>query len=107
MRWAEISVESPAESAEAVTGFLLEAGCQGVAERGADARVLTGFLPITGGLQAVLDELDGRLRRLPEFGLPAAAGITLRYAEDADWANEWKKYFKPLEIGRRLVIKPS
>lgn len=26
---------------------------------------------------------------------------------DEDWANNWKKYFKPLNIGERLVIKPS
>ncbi|MFA5341716.1 MAG: 50S ribosomal protein L11 methyltransferase, partial [Clostridia bacterium] len=26
---------------------------------------------------------------------------------DQDWANNWKKYFKPIEIGSRLAIKPS
>ncbi|MCD7740998.1 MAG: 50S ribosomal protein L11 methyltransferase [Ruminococcus sp.] len=26
---------------------------------------------------------------------------------DEDWANNWKKYFKPIKIGERLLIKPS
>ena len=26
---------------------------------------------------------------------------------EADWANEWKQYFKPLEIGGKLVIRPT
>lgn len=26
---------------------------------------------------------------------------------EEDWANNWKKYFKPIEIGEKLIIKPS
>src|SRR5205814_708758 len=63
----------------------------------------------------VSDELTGRLdmlrthlARLPEFGLsPLLSDMTLRYAEDEDWANAWKQYFKPQRVGRSLVIKPS
>lgn len=33
--------------------------------------------------------------------------ITTTVVQDADWANEWKKYFQPLEIGEHLVICPS
>ena len=27
--------------------------------------------------------------------------------DDEDWADNWKKYFKPLEIGDKLVVRPS
>jgi ribosomal protein L11 methyltransferase len=107
MRWAEITVEIPAESSEAVTALLLGTGCPGVAEAGNESRLLTGYLPVSDDLQPVLDALQSRLQRLPDFGLPAPVSITLRYVDDADWANEWKKHFQPLEIGRRLVVKPS
>ncbi|MEZ0328047.1 MAG: 50S ribosomal protein L11 methyltransferase [Dissulfuribacterales bacterium] len=33
--------------------------------------------------------------------------IQIRYMENKDWMEEWKKGFQPLRIGRRLVIKPS
>lgn len=26
---------------------------------------------------------------------------------EADWANNWKKYFKPLPVGERLLIRPT
>lgn len=26
---------------------------------------------------------------------------------EEDWANNWKKYFKPIEIGDKLLVKPS
>lgn len=33
--------------------------------------------------------------------------ISLAKIREEDWANEWKQYFKPLEIGERLVIRPT
>ncbi len=41
----------------------------------------------------------------------AAAGIANEVAAETvceeDWANNWKKYFKPLPVGERLLICPS
>ena len=41
----------------------------------------------------------------------AAAGIVNEVAAETvreeDWANNWKKYFKPLPVGKRLLICPS
>lgn len=35
------------------------------------------------------------------------AEICRAAVNEEDWANEWKKYFKPLEIGRKLAICPT
>jgi ribosomal protein L11 methyltransferase len=107
MHWAEITLEIPAESAEAASALLMEAGCQGVAEKGGDPRVLTGCLPLEEGAQAAIDELEDRLANLPLFGLSAPTDFFVRGVEEEEWASAWKKHFKPLEIGRRLVIKPG
>ncbi len=38
------------------------------------------------------------------FGkLPIAFSLT----KEEDWANNWKAYFKPLAVGKSLIIKPS
>ena len=41
----------------------------------------------------------------------AAAGIPSEVVSDTvceeDWANNWKKFFKPLPVGKRLLICPS
>ena len=33
--------------------------------------------------------------------------MTIGNVKEDDWANNWKQYFKPLQIGEKLLIKPS
>ena len=33
--------------------------------------------------------------------------LTLEHVEDADWENNWKQYYQPIEIGERLLIVPE
>ena len=57
--------------------------------------------------QGKLRILEG-LRLIQECGLtPVRPRLTFRKVRHEDWAESWKRHFKPLEIGRRLLIKPS
>ncbi len=108
MRWAEMSVQCEPEAGDAVGYAFLEAGCGGVMTQGSETLTVTASLPVTDELSGKIHALMTHFDRLPEFGLPALKeGLTLRYAEDEDWANAWKQYFKPIKLGKRLVIKPS
>ena len=40
----------------------------------------------------------------PEF---APLLMTMDGLEDADWENNWKAFYKPMEIGRRLIVIPD
>lgn len=33
--------------------------------------------------------------------------LTLANVKEEDWANNWKKYYKPFRVGKSLIIKPS
>lgn len=33
--------------------------------------------------------------------------ITVNSIAEEDWANNWKKYFKPLPVGKRFLVKPT
>lgn len=33
--------------------------------------------------------------------------MTLENIRDADWENNWKQYYKPMEIGQRLIVIPE
>ena len=33
--------------------------------------------------------------------------LTLENLKDADWENNWKQYYKPMEIGEQLVVVPQ
>jgi ribosomal protein L11 methyltransferase len=107
MRWTEVTVRVPAESSEAVIAALLDAGSKGVSERDDDPRQITGCLSMDDDLQDRLDILEDRLAMLPEFDLSAPLDFNIRELDDVDWATAWKQHYKPLEIGERLVIKPS
>jgi ribosomal protein L11 methyltransferase len=108
MRWAEISVRCAPEATEAVSYGFLEVGCGAVMMRGDNPVTVQASLPVLDNLSGKLETLRVHFARLPEFGLPALVeGITLRYAEEEDWANAWRQHFKPARVGQRLVIKPS
>ena len=106
MRWAEIAVEASGDAQEAVGALLTDvAGCQGYSA--AQDRVL-GYLPVDDRLENTLLTLRSSLSALPEAGFPdVVPEITLRFVEEADWANAWKQYFKPQRIGKLLVVKPT
>lgn len=57
------------------------------------------LLAVRGGME--------RLRELStqsEFGRLA---IELANRSEEDWANNWKQYFKPLPVGKRILIRPE
>ena len=33
--------------------------------------------------------------------------LTMNNLEDADWENNWKQFYKPMEIGKRLLVIPE
>lgn len=35
------------------------------------------------------------------------ASVEITTTDDKDWANNWKKYYHPLEIGNHIAIKPT
>ena len=40
----------------------------------------------------------------PEYGRLL---LTMENMEDADWENNWKQFYKPMEIGERLIVVPE
>lgn len=108
MRWAEISVDAALSAQDAVGDALLRAGCAGWEVR--DLLVppqITGYLPVDDRLEGRLEELQAALDALPACGVVGAGReLTLRTLEEADWATAWKAFFKPMRVGRRLVVTP-
>jgi len=112
MRWAEVSIDARAESTDAVSNILLDNGCAGTSEsqdgdsRGNVTRV-TGYLPVEDQLESRLTHIRESIRLLPSFGFPLASkDVTIHWVDEDDWAEGWKKYFKPFSVGR-IVIKPT
>lgn len=64
----------------------------------------TGQFSATGARR----EIASGLARIRGFGLDTgAAKIQIARVKREDWAESWKRHFRPLEIGKRLLVKPS
>jgi ribosomal protein L11 methyltransferase len=58
--------------------------------------------------QARLTALLTGLRDIKANGLNFGLGkVSARQVPREDWSESWKRHFKPIEIGSRLLIKPS
>ncbi len=57
---------------------------------------------------SVKKQLADGLRSIGELGINIGPG-TIHYKKlrPQDWAESWKKHFKPIQIGNALLIKPS
>ncbi len=55
------------------------------------------------GVRSLLDMLKNG-ENAAMFG---SLAISCSNVREEDWANNWKQYFKPLNIGKNLLIKPS
>jgi ribosomal protein L11 methyltransferase len=110
-RWASIRIAvDTSAAADAASNLLIECGTAGVAtDMGAydEATAVIGYLPEDERLPARLRQIELALRMLPEIGFEdVAAEAQVTYVDEEDWANAWKKFFKPLRIGRHLIVTP-
>lgn len=54
------------------------------------------------------DKIEKSIQGLKNFGLDIGKGqIIINQVNDENWANAWKKYFKPFKVGKKIVIKPT
>lgn len=133
MAWFELKIKTTSEATEAISNILIELGCEGVAVEDpndpifgegyegdwdyfdksemvfeyAEGALIKTYVEDTG-MEALIEAIKERVEKLDSFGLNYGPG-TIETSEifESDWANEWKKYYKPTKIGERIVIKPS
>ena len=105
MKWVSLSVWSPPVVQEAVANFLVEQTRRGVqlegewvtayCHEGEEALVcLRQLTHYYRGLQRLYPDLPEL--KVAQKALPAE-----------DWSETWKSFFKPLMIGKNIVIKPT
>lgn len=57
-----------------------------------------------------LDDVKAAVARLKSLDLGVDLGpltVVATRAEDADWENNWKAYYKPLPVGNQILVLPS
>jgi len=116
--WLEIALTIDGELAEAVSDVLARYMPNGVVVEGSYAYLnaedeghldrqvrVYGYLPVDDDLeenrQRILEALWhlGQIQPLPE--------PTFTFIENQDWMAAWKKHYRPIPIGQKLLILPA
>lgn len=131
--WIEVRVITKSEALEPVSGIFYGLDCKGVAiedpndilerEQGpltwdfADINVLEhkgqfavvkAYFSEEDNIEEVLSYIDEKMNELKEIGIDTGlAKIEHEKMYEEDWANNWKKYYKPTKVGERVVVKPT
>ena len=134
MNWTEVTIKTTTEAVEAISNILMEERCGGVMiedpkdflfqkkneldwdyveeevfnKSGQDGVLIKTYIPEERNVLELIETVKARISLLPSFGLDIGEGsVSLSNVNESDWANEWKKYYKPTKVGKKIVVKPS
>ncbi|MGE3467480.1 MAG: 50S ribosomal protein L11 methyltransferase [Pyrinomonadaceae bacterium] len=108
--WFAIDVFVDAEACEAVESAFNELGALGteidcLRKKKDEPRIVTGFFDeppeLSGVRSVVLESL-----RIHGFGDNAVESVSDRVVPESDWLAEWKRYWKPTNIGKFVIAPP-
>ncbi len=69
---------------------------------------LKAYFPQNEDIERINSFIKNRLITIPLKESGSILGeVTLNSIDDEDFAENWKKYYKPLRIGKKIIIKPS
>ena len=122
MRYIEVCVNTPADEIErrceemtamGAEGFVIEneADFQDFLENNhqywdyVDDELESRFTGVSRIKCYLCDDEDGRAVLCRIRG--AYGGVETLFVEDSDWENNWREYYKPIEVGEKLVVVPE
>lgn len=116
-QWLELAITLPAMCAEPLGEALVALGSPGVVEESPAstsgvtsgqtaswAKVIAAF-----PMEQVTERLLGEVRRvLDGLGseLSTQATLSMQLIDGGGWVEQWKRFYRPFKIGKRLVIRP-
>ena len=135
MDWVEVTVKTTTEGADIVAQIFYEIGVTGVVIEDPDAVrqaqqeertwdyiddailanmeddvLVKAYISNDAAFYDKLQFVKERIKRLREqdFGVDMRPlEVILANVREEDWANNWKKYYKPVKVSDRIVIKPT
>jgi ribosomal protein L11 methyltransferase len=119
-KWLKMEISAPSELMDALGNFLTETGAQGVFQESLEqlmpddfpevcaTEVIKAYFPQDvrsdkriAALQKYLESLN---EIFPDWEKPS---LRTELISDPDWAEQWKKYFKPIRVSSNIIVKPT
>ncbi|CAK7070796.1 50S ribosomal protein L11 methyltransferase [Tissierella carlieri] len=131
MKWTEVQIKTTAELEDLVSNVLYDVGAAGLAiedprdiielsqskekwdfvdpsliNQDFDGIIIKAYFSEADDLENKIEEIKNRIKNDPILNT-GESEIIIGMVDDNDWAESWKKYYKPIKIGERILIKPS
>lgn len=108
--WYAVDILVDADAAEAVEFALNELESLGteidsLRKAKGEPQMVTGFFDVLPESNDVQSAVENALR-IHGLDPEVLKSITTRVVEETDWLAEWKKYWKPTEIGKLIIAPP-
>ncbi len=136
MNWTEVDIFTTTAGIEIVCSKLMDIGIKGFVIKDAEdfneflenkegnwdyleddlmklsecETTITVYIPENNQGSEMLVSINSMLKKLHENDINNEYGrLQTQFAnvKEEDWANNWKQYFKPMNVGKKLLVKPS
>jgi len=136
MDWLQITIKTTSEGTEAVAAMLMEVGIneiqiedvndlQNFLENNTDKwdyvdeelmqktpdgkAMVTFYVPDNERAVETISAVKDGVKRLLSISDMNLGDLKLKIDDvsDENWLNEWKKYYKPFQIGKNIIIRPE
>ncbi|OGQ00912.1 MAG: ribosomal protein L11 methyltransferase [Deltaproteobacteria bacterium RBG_19FT_COMBO_46_12] len=108
-RWLVVEISIPKGFGEAVSNFLIEQGAAGMEELegGSGWERLKAYFPQDGKEKRVIYAFHRYLKSL-QRDTPEISRSRIKTASipEQDWGENWKRFFKPVQVTSRFWVKP-
>jgi len=131
MNWTEVQIKTTAELEDVISNILYDAGANGLAiedprdildmmkskgdwdfidssliNQELEGILIKAYFSEAEDLEEIIKEIKSRIENNPDL-ISSENIVTISVLDDNDWAESWKKYYKPIRIGKNIIIKPS
>ena len=136
MNWTEVDIFTTTAGIEIICSKLMDIGIKGFVIKDAEdfneflenkegnwdyleddlmqlsecETTITVYIPENNQGSEMLVSINSILKELSENDTKNEYGrLQTQFAnvKEEDWANNWKQYFKPMNVGKKLLVKPS
>lgn len=136
MEWTEVNIYTTAEGIEIICSKLMDIGIKGFVIKDSDdfneflenkngqwdyidddlmgladcETSITVYLPCNNqgaDMLLAVKSMLAEMKSADSEGIYGRLEAELSSIREEDWANNWKQYFKPFKVGKKLAVKPS
>ncbi|WP_035661799.1 50S ribosomal protein L11 methyltransferase [Halalkalibacter akibai] len=132
MKWSEFSIHTTEEAVEPVCNILHEAGASGVViedpsdlvrewgdkfgeiyqlspdDYPEEGVIIKAYFPVNSFLAETIDEIKETINGLLQYDIDLGHNkVQLAEVHEEEWANAWKKYYKPVKVSSSITITPT